>query len=128
MNYRPFSSVVTASLCILCMAASACAVTAANDDNKAPWDFSEPPRPFATSCFDRFPNEAADLTPDEAARWLASVDGRPVEITAPKSTHESGIMLKGMTLEMLIPQGGALIVLMLILLIVAVNRFKAQVL
>ncbi|MFZ5980520.1 MAG: ABC transporter permease [Candidatus Zixiibacteriota bacterium] len=38
-----------------------------------------------------------------------------------------GIMLKGMTWEMLVPQGILLIVSMLILLIVAVNRFKAQI-
>jgi len=38
-----------------------------------------------------------------------------------------GIMLKGMTWEMLLPQGGLLIVSMIILLFVAVKQFKVQI-
>jgi len=95
LNTRPHLRALAAWLGLLLVAAGAYVATAATDEAKVPWDFSDPRRPFATSCFDRFADEAADLTSDEAARWLAPVEGRPLEIAAPKSRHESGIMLKG---------------------------------
>ena len=61
-----------------------------------PWDFSGPPQPFAASCFDRFADEAAELTPEEAAGWLAPVDGWPLDITAPEARYGGGIVLKGL--------------------------------
>ncbi len=49
------------------------------------------------------------------------------ELKLAGATVIRGIMLKGMTLEMLIPQGVLLIVSMLVLLVIAVNSFKARV-
>ena len=82
------------SLSVLLVVAGAC--VAADADADVPWDFSGPPRPFATSCFERFADEAADLKPEEAARWLARVEDRPLEITAPQSKYGGGILLNGL--------------------------------
>jgi outer membrane protein assembly factor BamB len=71
------------------------AADAAAQKADTPWDFSTPRRPFAESCFERFGDEAWDLTPEEARRWLDPVEGRALEITVPDKKYGTGIVLKG---------------------------------
>jgi len=55
-----------------------------------------PLSPFDETCFGGFHEDSRGLGPEEAARWLEPVEGRPLQLAESSNTHGRGVSLTGL--------------------------------